>query len=136
MMQFRSSGLSVLAHFLCSRGRGTWKTLSGDDPPVLPPAFAGQYLLQYPQSYRWNERSGGLDCVLSRLCSCIVFGVRMICIMSDIFWLTNSSFRSAFLIRRNADKSGLSDRKLEIWSVGGYFFLFLIFNVSYWATYI
>ena len=50
--------------------------------------------------------------------------------------VTISCFRSAFLIRRNVNKSGLSDKKLEIWSVGGYFFLFVIFNISYWAAYI
>lgn len=51
--------------------------------------------------------------------------------------ITNFFFRSAILIRRNVNKSGgASDRKLEILSVGGYLSLFVIFNISYWASYL
>merc|ERR1711953_214184 len=56
--------------------------------------------------------------------------------VSCLAFVLATFLQSAFLIRRNVNKSGLSDRKLEIWSVGGYFFLFVIFNISYWAAYI
>merc|ERR1711936_884360 len=55
-------------------------------------------------------------------------------LVSCLCFVLAAFLESAFLLRRN--KNEQSDRKIELWSIGGYSVLFVAFNIAYWATYL